>query len=149
MATVSELPAPVARPSPGPCARCHKPIVLRPGSYGTGYGDHHGRPICYDCCGAVDAASMMESGRIMLYLTTDPKRSAVGLVSSWRQWEVTNWPGTLRFRVRAASLGRHNLARTRIDVWFTGPDGRIWHGVSIGDHTQVCHCRRTARRRLP
>lgn len=33
----------------------------------------------------------------------------------------------------------------RIDVWFNGPDGHLWHGVNYGHNSQLCHCRRTRK----
>ena len=70
---------------------------------------------------------MTEHGRIMLYLSNG---------------EVMNWPGTLRFPAHVRK-GRHNIAGSRYDVWFAGPDGFQWHGVQYGDNTQICHCKRT------
>jgi predicted lipoprotein len=58
-------------------------------------------------------------------------------------WEVSNWPGTLKMRAHVR-VGNHNMARNRYDAWFTGPDGQQWHGVTIGDNTQLCHCKRLA-----
>jgi hypothetical protein len=130
------------------CQHCGRRIYRESDSVGTGYGerdDGAGRMrVCYACCGELDRADMIERGRAVLYLTYEPRRP--GEVTSWRTWEVANWPGTLRFRVTAATHGRHNLAGGRWDVWFDGPDGFVWHGVTIGQNTQVCHCRRTKRK---
>lgn len=98
---------------------------------GTGYGyDARDMPICYECCGKADRAQMMATGKATLYLTGKPGA-----------WSVSNWPGTLRLRATVRK-GRHNIARTRYDAWFTGPDGLPWHGVTYGENTQICHCRR-------
>jgi hypothetical protein len=101
---------------------------------GTGYAREPDtwRFVCYGCCGKRDRAAMIERGKATLYLTI---RNAAN--------EVTNWPGTLRFRTGAPHVSRHNIAGKRYDVWFTGPDGKTWHGVQYGDNTQICHCRRT------
>lgn len=58
---------------------------------------------------------------------------------------VSNWPGTLRFDCLIRK-GRHNIAGTRHDVWFDGPDGYVWHGTQYGEWTEICHCRRTQRK---
>jgi len=29
------------------------------------------------------------------------------------------------------------------NVWFTGPDHHVWHGIHIGDFNQLVHCKRT------
>ena len=34
--------------------------------------------------------------------------------------------------------------KSRVDVWFVGPDKRIWYGYKIGNWTQICHCRKTS-----
>lgn len=110
------------------CAHCLdvKPVQT---SGGTGYGyDKENRLTCYDCCGAMEKAAMIETGRATLYLTDKG---------------VTDWPGVLTFKPFYRKTGRHNMAGKRYDVWFTGPDGKNWHGVTYGDNTQICHCKRT------
>jgi hypothetical protein len=74
---------------------------------------------------------MERTGRATLYLTTKPDGAA----------EITNWPGSLRFTGRYTK-GAHNIARTRYDVWFYGPDKTAWYGVQYGENTQIAHCRR-------
>ena len=94
----------------------------------TGYGvDAEGKKHCYECCAKQDKEWMIENGRITLYLSDD---------------EVTNWPGSLRFKVGYKKEGHHNMAGKRYDVWFTGPNGKNWHGVQYGDNIQLCHCKR-------
>ena len=98
------------------------------GSSTTGYGvTADGRKHCYQCCAETDRKAMNETGRATLYLTDKG---------------VVNWPGSLSFSVTRRRKGQHNIARTREDVWFTGPDGAPWHGVQYGKNTQICHCRR-------
>ena len=98
----------------------------------TGYGtDASGRTSCYACCADMDRAQMIRDGRTTLYLR-----------KSERSGEVTNWPGSLRFRTGPVVKGRHNLAGTRYDTWFTGPDGREWHAVQYGENTEIAHCKR-------
>ena len=91
-----------------------------------------GAKVCYSCCGKRDSADMSATGRAVLYLTEEGPEGAV----------VSNWPGTLKFRVRHKRVGSHNLAGRRVDVWFTDSDGREWHGINYGHNSQLCHCRR-------
>ena len=115
------------------CADCgEEKVQVNPndcGSIGYGIGPN-GEKVCYACCGKRDSADMIETGRAVLYLTSREGKPV-----------VTNWPGTLILPVRVVRKGRHNFAGVREDVWFTGPDGREWWGVCIGDMT-LCRCRR-------
>lgn len=98
----------------------------------SGYGQNGNKTYCYDCIATLDAAQMNLDGhskRLPLYLQGD---------------EVTNWPGSLRFKVVDRTQGRHNIARTRVDVWFHDKDGNTWHGVRYGEMTDVVHCKRLA-----
>lgn len=99
----------------------HSPIT-------TGWGTTpDGRRHCYACCAEADCAQLLADGKGTLYLTDKG---------------VTNWTGHLVFRVGSRKKGRHNVAGTRTDVRFVGPDGKTWHGVQYGDFTQICHVRR-------
>jgi hypothetical protein len=112
---------------------CGHAIEKKPKEYtgGTGYGiDENRKKICYECCALRDKATMRENGKITLYL--------VPIGSSY---EVTNWPGTLRLPVHTSRTGRHNIARTRTNVWFTF-EGAQWYGVQYGDWSTICHCKR-------
>ena len=112
------------------CDRCGVCHVYR--SWVTGYGSNSaGEKICYECCGELDRELMREKGKITLYL-----------VSEFSRWFVTNLPNTLRFRVKKFHIGKHNIARTRHDVWFTDHEGNRWWGVSYGEDSQLCHCKR-------
>lgn len=97
-------------------------------------GTLEGGKICYDCCAELDRESMIKHG--------DSKRLPLYLDNS----KVTNWPGTLAFRIRAVKKGRHNLAGVRYDVWFYGPDGHIWYGVQYGESNNILHSKRTNER---
>ncbi len=104
---------------------------------GAGIGSGYGRTTeglhhCYPCCGEVDRERMKADGRATLYLAR--------VNNGPNGFELTNWPGTLRIPVRYSSTGRHNMARTRRDVYFTF-EGREWHGTQYGENTQLCHCR--------
>lgn len=120
------------------CAACGevKPVQTNGGT-GYGYGEND-EIVCYACCGERDKARMIETGKATLYFVP-----VVG--AGWNACNVTNWPGTLAFR-GGYSVGRHNIARKRYDVTFNGPDGYVWHGVTYGDNTQICHCKRTKKR---
>jgi len=99
----------------------------------TGYGTNSaGEKICYECCREFDKEWMSENDKITLYLT----QATTG------RWRVTNWPGTLRFRVDETRKGKHNITGTRYDVWFTDREGNRWWGVSYGENSQLCHCRK-------
>ena len=73
---------------------------------------------------------MHDTGAQVYYLT----EGADGAV-------VTDWPGVLKFQ-GYVTIGSHNLAGRRVDVWFADSDGREWHGVNYGHNSQLCHCRR-------
>lgn len=108
------------------CHHCLNDFPLQR-SGGTGYAVVGDTVVCYPCCAELDRERMRSTGRITLYLAPNKNGG----------FEVTNWPGTLRFPV-----GRHNIAGVRNDVWFIGPDNMTWHGVQYGDNTQLCHCKR-------
>jgi hypothetical protein len=113
------------------CADCRQ-VKDIPSSGGTGYATYGNDVVCYQCSAARDRANMAADGRATLYLMECRDKG----------YSLTNWPGTLvivPFRVRT---GRHNIAGKRYDVWFTGPDGKPWHGTQYGDSSQLCRCRR-------
>ena len=96
-----------------------------------GYGqDADGKKYCYACCAERDKKQMRDAGKIALYLTEKDGKS-----------EVTNWPGSLRLAVMRETVGRHNMAGKRFDVYFRF-EGQSWHGVQFGSNTQICHCNR-------
>lgn len=105
--------------------------------YTTGYGmDSEGKKHCWECCAIHDINAMRETGRYTLYLCNHAKG-----MSSPTRYYLSNWPGTLTLPVRY-SRGKHNMAGTRIDVWFNF-DGHVWHGVQYGEDTMICHVKRT------
>lgn len=132
MPSIMEVTTPETETQYFKCIRCQeeKPILTRGG---TGYAiDADGKQICYACCALEDQAYMQAHGKIILYLTREGDH-----------YEVSNWPGTLRYRCSFAKRGRHNIAQVRYDVWFFDEHGREWHGYQVGDETQLCHCKRT------
>jgi hypothetical protein len=126
------------------CVDCNldKPIQT---DGGTGYATFmDGDKVCYACVAVRDMAAMIEHGRssaLPLYLT----RKSIHKPNDGT-WAVTNWPNTLSFPVQRITQGGHNIAGKRLDVWFYGPDGYIWHGVQYGDNTQIVHCKRSSER---
>ena len=106
---------------------------VAPSGCSTGYGkDSHGKTFCFACCAKLDKEQMIKTGKIILYLCGDGR--------------ITNWPGTLVFKQLGSKRGYHNIAGTRLDTWFYGPDGYLWHGVQYGRNTQLLHCKRTKQR---
>jgi hypothetical protein len=130
--------------------------------------------ICYDCCGKRDAVEMARTGRFTGYLVfeecniqqfrngdarkdeSENGRWKILLAASYfggkreiavRNIRVANWPGTLEFKVAKMTVGHHNIAGTRYDVWFTVVNVETgcrenWHGVQYGENTMICRCRR-------
>ena len=113
------------------CHSCNAELGREPGDIGTGYGINIDRQkVCYQCCAAKDIGRMLLDGSTVMYLVEDgPKQY------------VTNWPGTLRIRVEWSKKGKHNIARTRDDVWFSYM-GSNWHGVQYGENS-LCYVKRT------
>lgn len=106
----------------------------------TGYGeDNEGKTFCYQCCADNERAAMIDMGKACLYLVKRQNNDK----HDTHNWYVTDWPGKLEFKCYYVSKGNHNIARTRTDCWFNGPDGFVWHGMQFGENTQVCHCKRT------
>lgn len=100
------------------------------GQYTTGYGmDEHGRRHCYECCAERDKAAMRENGRATLYFSNGV---------------VCNWPGSLKIvpNLGGVRKSRNNWGAQRTDVWFTF-EGRMWHGVNVGDN-DILWCKRLA-----
>lgn len=94
-----------------------------------------------ECDGAADRerANMIRTGRAILY-ACPTYVSSTSIV-----WHVTDWTGRLSFPA-VVKRGRHNLGRTRMDLWFTGPDSLRWHGIQIGEFNQLARCRRLGPR---
>ena len=129
------------------CANCNNHINFDTDGIGVGYATNdQGDKICYQCCAEIDKQYMRDHGRSVLYLSLDTDKlgrintvkSAIGRHVSGK---VTNWPGTLEFKA-GGKIGRHNFAGVRYDVWFVF-EGYVWHGVTYGNDTQICHVKRT------
>lgn len=120
------------------CDVCNE-VIRHISDITLGYGTNaEGKQICFACCGKIDREAMISQGKATLYLVSYPYESA-------RKWKVTNWPNTLAFPAYV-TVGRHNIAGKRYDAYFTGPDGYKWHGVTYGDNSQLCHCKRTKQK---
>ena len=131
------------------CDRCKK-IKDHRSNMTTGHGrTDDGRIHCFACCGLEDAESMIETGKIALYLTFKTEEyhtwSGSEYVRSNRQIpsQITNWPGSLRFDLLSWSKGDHNWGIDRYDLWFKGPDDRVWYGRHQGHNTEIVHCKQT------
>lgn len=129
------------------CFDCRQVLPVKSDG-GTGYATLHklNEKVCYVCCAKRDRVDMRKTGRATLYLVKDREACKIagdGLDRS--EYSVTNWPGTLSIRCPTPRKSRHNIARWRYDVWFSF-EGETWHGVTYGDNTQICHCRRTKAR---
>jgi len=109
------------------CTDCKRIKLVPISSIGTGYGvTKEGNKVCYTCCAKQELASMLETGKATLYFCKD---------------KVTDWAGQLTFKVLKQRTSRHNFARVRYDYWFRTPDNKLWHGYTIGDFTQIAHCK--------
>lgn len=140
------------------CSVCGETKTSREDRPGTGYGlvfedgvtDYDkGKKVCYACCGKQDHQKMKDAkpgDRIVLYLSKesieDHEHSYLKDRSKDFRYVVSNWPGTLSFRITTYKEGKHNIARSRVDVWFGNSEIGQWWGVQYGDWTQICHCRK-------
>lgn len=125
---------------PGTFFRCSRCGITKPcqDSGETGYAKtRRGALVCYGCCGDLDRRQMIRDGKACLYLN----RPVFGDEKAPQEFTVSNWPGSLKLRAHARK-SRHNWRNVdRWDCWFTGPDGRQWYGVNLGD-SQIVRCRR-------
>ena len=124
------------------CDACKRNLV-HDSDFTTGYGVQDGLKHCFACCGEFDKddmAEMVPGDKVYLYLTMEKDDNGIGCE------HVTNWPGTLKFMVLNSRQGKHNWGLNRYDVWFKDHAGGRWHGVTIGDMTQICHCRKLKHR---
>lgn len=118
------------------CFKCGS--AFKPSGCTTGYGEMDSKRYCFDCCAALDADRMAETGRACLYLSmegNDPTRA-----------KVSNWPGTLKTRVLSCWRINHNWRGVSAYCCrFVGPDGFVWSGRNIGDN-QILRAKRTKER---
>jgi len=74
----------------------------------------------------------------------DQTRIALYLVKTDEGYRVGPWTDAKRWPVVRYRPGRHNMAGTRIDVWFKAA-GADWWGRNTGD-SDIVHCRRLTAR---
>lgn len=97
------------------------------GPHTTGYGvAEDGTRHCYDCCAKQECEAMKATGRAFFYFDGE---------------NVTDWSGHLKIPALYVKRGRHNIAGTRLDVWFIFAGAR-WHGVRYGDNGTYVRCKR-------
>lgn len=116
---------------------CHEcGAAFKSDGVGTGYGiTKEGNKVCYACCAKHDEQALMA--------LTGKNKLCLYLVGKDGQEEVTNWPGTLRIKLRRVKKGRHGSAGTRRDVWFAYK-GKHFHGTQYGEINDVCYIRAVA-----
>lgn len=91
--------------------------------------------VCYTCAAKQESADMIATGTATLYWTPSEKLG---------ECKVTNWTGVLSFE---QIIYKHHprsggMGAPRTDVWFTGPDGKRWHGVHRGNSSNLLRCKR-------
>ena len=124
------------------CATCGKELPAKDG-HASGYGlDSEGRKHCYQCCAEREKAQILKDGKGMLYLCmVCPPRIGGYYYFGWltpTEAALTDWGGALSIPIKRVKRGGHNIAHCRYDVWFSW-EGREWHGVTVGENTQICH----------
>jgi len=106
------------------CKNTFVPDTITP-EYGI---DNHGHKICFVCCGKIDMKRF--------------KTAKVGdkdyLYYNHETNTISNFPGTFKIAGGCHTHGKHNIARTRIDIWFKVGDTHF-HGVQYGENTQILH----------
>lgn len=111
------------------CSLCRKEKEVNQNG-GTGYGTNdQGQKICYSCIGRQDQTEIANA---------KPGQKFVHyLIKENGHFVVSNWPGTWKANPFRVSIGRHNMAGKRYDVYIAY-NGRKFHGVTYGDQTQIC-----------
>ena len=111
---------------------CHVCGLEKPVNHdgGTGYArDKDNNFVCYECCGKQDEQELK---------TMQPGEKTIHY---WNGKEITNWPGTLKIKPYFTKNSRHNIARTRTDIWFNF-HSLPFHAVQYGDNSQIAHIKR-------
>jgi len=113
------------------CRDCKQTLPMQT-SGGTGYATlKNNHKVCYKCVAVREANHMKQDGECWLYLTDNQT--------------VTNWPGTLVFKLTAYWTGKHNWGLTQAYFQFIGPDGKRWYGRHIvPNYNQICRVKRYA-----
>lgn len=102
-----------------------------PTSGGTGYATNPSKPeekTCYDCMGKLDLCDLTNAkvGDTFMHYLTKKKDG---------NYEVINWPGTLRIDVEKYTVTGHQ--RKRYNTVFRIA-GKTFKGITYGDDNQ-CH----------
>lgn len=91
----------------------------------------NGERLCAMCAVAVEKEYMYRTGKTVLYL---------------HKGYITNFTGDLKYPVfsqrKSTCVVFGCYATPRIDTWFVGEDGFIWHVKNVGDN-EIAHCKRT------
>lgn len=105
----------------------------------TGYGMLDGKKTCYACVEVWEKAEMAkaETKKWTMYLMRENGRDV-----------VCNWPSSIKLVLPYGVVrkGKHNLAGSRYDVWFSFA-GANWHGVNYGENSQILHCKNLVNRK--
>jgi hypothetical protein len=103
------------------CSQCGQTITHND-NFTTGYAtDKNNNKVCFICCGQNDKEALFNlkpKERYILYF--DGKK-------------ITNWPGTLEIIPIQITKGKHNICKTRTDVYFKY-NGLLFHGLNLGDN---------------
>ena len=130
------------------CAMCKENVITGygyvpdpPGEYYAGINLQAGDKVCFFCCGEMDKLHMEKEGKISLYLVRREKA-----------WYVINWPGSLEYRatVSVSKKGHYSPLSgymERRDAHFRDEQGNMWWGRSIGQWTDIIHCKRLKSKR--
>jgi hypothetical protein len=79
------------------------------------------RLICYTCAALYEKRDMILDGRWTGYLFHSWKTPEERMTT--KPTIIANWTGHLSFVISKAIIKVHS-----IEIWFRGPDGKIWHG---------------------
>lgn len=105
-----------------------------------------GRHICYTCAGAWELNDALEHGSAVFYLTNNHSysylRDSMGHYVKPGDAKITNWSGTVAFKILYMKVNYHNWAAYRVDVWFKDIMGDYWWGRQYGNFSELCYCRR-------
>lgn len=91
--------------------------------------DENGHTVCIGCSIEIIKEEMIQEGKYTLYYSKN---------------QISDVTGNLKFETLKKKIsGSHNIAKRRVDVWFKGPDNKIWWGVQYGVWNEILHCKRT------
>lgn len=133
---------------PTVCDFCGMGLPKAPLTGASGYAEVHEPEgiACYHCCAWLDVFEMQRTKpgdrpAIGFYL----QPATVNPVWDARLGIVSNWPGTLMFKVTSSgktqrvTFGFGNTCRR---VYFTAPDGSCWSGTSYSNDDLLRNVRR-------